>query len=221
MLIAVFCVGAYASDYPESFVQVEELFLVPNHPKENLWSSPAAALKTSYYGCPLHTVWECEIWAQKPTVIETLAVPARRIKQDANFEAALLKRYHALMNYARTCCVAGMESKLKSAGASNGLVYKFMVDDANFYGFGDRCLMTTDAQLQDKYPGTEIAKAVSDVRDSCVCLRADYLGALLAPFDKAPDTEFVYTYTDGLDRDVTVSVSDDVNVIREMLSECK
>lgn len=233
--VFVFAFGANASDnlemivskevsiqhQPESFVGVEELFLAPSAPNGNLWSaSKEFQEKISFIGCPFQTNWECNIWKRKPTVMETIALPARHISKNGDYKVALLKRYNALMQAGRICCIAGMESKLKNAGATPGLIYKFMVDDANFYGFGDRCLMTTDEKLEEKYPQTATAAAVSDVRDTCLCQRRDYFDALLAPFDDFPDEEYEYSYHDGLKREIKVSVSEDVRIVKEQLTRC-
>jgi hypothetical protein len=113
-----------------------------------------------------------------------------------------------------------MEYKLKKSGASKSLIYKFMIDDANFYGFGDRCLMTSDEKLEKKYPQSATAQMVSDVRDTCLCQRRDYFDALLAPFDDFPDEEYEYSYQDGLKREVNISITDDVNFIKEQLKNC-
>lgn len=78
--------------------------------------------------------------------------------------APLLERYKMLMSSANACCTDGMVYSLKQAGATDGLVYKFMADDANFYGFGARCLMMTDDELDTKYPNT----ATAAVAPTCV-----------------------------------------------------
>lgn len=206
---------------PESLIAAEELFLSPLTPKGDLWSdSQYFQEKISFIGCPFQTLWECTIWKKKPTVMETIALPARHIKKNDNYQDALVKRYHALMQASRVCCTAGMESKLRDAGATPGLIYKFMVDDANFYGFGDRCLMTSDEKLEQGYSETATAAAVSDVRDTCLCQRRDYFYALLAPFDDFPDEEYEYSYHDGLKREIKVSVSEDVRFIKEQLKRC-
>jgi hypothetical protein len=223
LMTAFAAAPASSSDFtqpPASFIQVEELFLSPQKPTENLWVAPANAYKAAHYGCPFYTDTECSIWSQKPTIMEAVALPARRIKTAGDYKIALIKRYNALMQSAMNCCTAGMESKMKQAGASKGLIYKFMVDDANFYGFGDRCLMMTDEELQAKYPQTATANAVSDIRDTCLCQRWDYFDALLAPFDEFAGGEITYVFQDGLQRDIQVSVMDDVRAVKEMLARC-
>ena len=113
-------------------------------------------------GCPFETETECEIWRRKPIVRETVSPRSPRIRADKMNEfisaarcdesitannplaAPLLERYKMLMSSANACCTDGMAYALKQAGATDGLVYKFLSDDANFYGFGARCLMMTD-----------------------------------------------------------------------------
>ncbi len=207
---------------PTSMTEMEELFLNPRAQTESLWAAEKnSMLEISYTGCPFHTIRECLIWNSKPIMMETIPLPTRHIKQTDDYQTALVKRYEALMQAARSCCTAGMENKLKNSGASQGLIYKFMVDDANFYGFTDRCLMMTDEELHKNYSGTATAKAVMGVRDTCLCQRRDYFDALLAPFDDFPDEEYNYTYQDGLNRQVKVSISDDVRAVKEILTLCQ
>jgi hypothetical protein len=201
-------------------------------------SQEAAARGVSYASCPFHTILECEVWTTKPHVKENIALPARSIGRkntdalrraidsggpvdiNAPYARPLIGRYKMLMKAARACCSAGMESKLKADGATPGLIYKYMSDDANFYGFNDRCLVMDDEELSARYPETAAANAVSDVRDACLCGRREWFGALLAPFDDFSDTDFVYSYQDGLKRDVNVSITDDVRRVQEALLRC-
>ena len=111
------------------------------------------------------------------------------------------------MKSAQACCTDGMAYALKKAGATDGLVYKFLADDANFYGFGARCLMTTDEELDTKYPNTSTAAVVADVRNGCLCRGRQWFEAMLAPFKDVykalpefANEKFYYTYTDGLQR---------------------
>ncbi|MCL1891833.1 MAG: hypothetical protein FWF97_00855 [Alphaproteobacteria bacterium] len=189
-------------------------------------------------GCPFFTNAECRIWTRKPLVREGLQLPSRSIGEertaalqraidsgeeidmDAEYMRPLVKRYRTLMRASRACCTSGMVNRLRNAGASRGLIYKFMVDDANFYGFNDRCLVTGDAELQAKYRRTMTANAVSDVRDVCLCHRREWFDALLAPFDDFSDAQFIYTFQDGLKREVTVSITDDVRMVQDLLSQC-
>lgn len=196
-------------------------------------------------GCPFETETECEIWRRKPIVRETLSPRSPRLR-DANVaafvnaaecnehitaneavSAPLLDRYKMLMRSAQACCTDGMVHALKKAGASEGLIYKFMADDANFYGFGSRCLMMTDYDLDTKYPNTATAVVAADVRNGCLCRGRQWFQAMLAPFQQVyqelpefKNTQFNYTYTDGLQREITVSVNNDVQNVLKQLSQC-
>ena len=196
-------------------------------------------------GCPFESETECEIWRRKPIIRETVSPRSPRIRTDkmAEFIAAarcdknitanhplaapLLERYKMLMNSANACCTDGIAYSLKQAGASDGLVYKFLADDANFYGLGARCLMITDEELDTKYPNTATAVVVADVRNGCLCRGRQWFQAMLAPFEQAykafpefKDYKFYYTYTDGLQREITVSVNNDVQNVLKQLSVC-
>lgn len=196
-------------------------------------------------GCPFDSETECQIWRRKPMIRETVAPRSAQIRPElldafiakANRNqdiqatdpaaAPLLERYKMLMRSAQACCTDGMAYSLKKAGASDGLVYKFLADDANFYGLGNRCLMMTDADFDKNYPNTATAAVAADVRNGCLCRGRQWFQAMLAPFrdvySVAPDfakSSFNYTYTDGLQRRVTVSVNNDVQNVLNQLEMC-
>ena len=196
-------------------------------------------------GCPFETDAECDIWRRKPIFRETVSPRSSKITDfnlgaivgaaqcngtlSANdpVAAPLLERYKMLLSSARACCADGMAYQLRRAGASDGLIYKFMADDANFYGFGSRCLMMTDAELDAKYPNTSTAVVAADVRNGCLCRGRQWFSAMLAPFQQMyaampefKNQKFYYTYTDGLQRKITVSVNNDVQNVLNQLSLC-
>lgn len=196
-------------------------------------------------GCPFETETECEIWRRKPIIRETVSPRSPKIRADKMTEfinaarcdeeitannplaAPLLERYKMLMSSANACCTDGMAYSLKQAGATDGLVYKFLADDANFYGFGTRCLMMTDKELDTKYPNTATAAVAADVRNGCLCRGRQWFYAMLAPFQQAykefpefANYTFNYTYTDGLQREITVSVNTDVQNVLKQLALC-
>ena len=196
-------------------------------------------------GCPFETQTECEIWRRKPIVREAVAPRSKTIRAfnmapltdalhcnkdlDANSPVAapLLDRYKMLMRSAQACCTDGMAYALRRAGASDGLIYKFMADDANFYGLGARCLMMTDYEFDTKYPNTATAAVAADVRNGCLCRNRKWFESMLAPFKQAysavpefQDALFNYTYTDGLKREITVSINNDVQNVLKQLEQC-
>lgn len=200
---------------------------------------------TSFSECPFETETECEIWRRKPIIRENVSPRSPRIPTgdlNAFIDAArcnaeitannpvaepLLARYKMLMRSANACCTDGIVHTLKRAGASDGLIYKFMSDDANFSGFGARCLMMTDEELDTKYPNTATASVVADVRNGCLCRSREWFQSMLAPFMQVYHTmpefvgqKFYYTYTDGLQREITTSVNKDVQNVLVQLSLC-
>ncbi|MCL2749221.1 MAG: hypothetical protein FWE50_04075 [Alphaproteobacteria bacterium] len=215
----------------ESLVMVEDLLSAPKFDAVFYDDFPMEL-------CPFHTKWECSIWFRKPHIKESISLPSRSIgiknenalraainrgdtiNMDAEYAKPLINRYRTLQKVGRICCTEGMINRLQRAGATPGLIYKFLVDDANFYRFSDRCLMTTDEELSSRYPRTATANAVSDARDTCLCQRREFFDALLAPFDKFSDADFVYTFEDGLKREHTVSITDDVQTVKAFLSLC-
>lgn len=195
--------------------------------------------------CPFDTDTECEIWHKKPMMRENVSPRSPRIRDvkmhnfigsviynggiDATNPAArpLLARYQLLMRAARACCTDGLVYSLQRAGASDGTIYKFLVDDANFYNLGARCLMTTDDEIATQDFDTITPVMVSDVRNECLCQSREWFTAMLAPFQQAytmmpefADSEFLYTYTDGLQRTTTVSINQDVQNVLGQLAMC-
>ncbi|MDE5615991.1 MAG: hypothetical protein K2I81_04135 [Alphaproteobacteria bacterium] len=196
-------------------------------------------------GCPFDSETECEIWRRKPMVRETVAPRSTKLRPELldafiakakcnknitakdPTAAPLLDRYKMLMRSAQACCTDGMAYSLKKAGASDGLVYKFLADDANFYGLGNRCLMMTDAEFDAKYPNTATAAVAADVRNGCLCRGRQWFTAMLAPFRDAyaaapefAQSKFDYTYIDGLQREITVSINNDVQNVLNQLAQC-
>ncbi|MBO7642879.1 MAG: hypothetical protein J6S74_01960 [Alphaproteobacteria bacterium] len=241
------------ADAAATRARIDEI-LAPQKPQFDLWSEKYTAQDMTEIvrltfetgdGCPFETETECEIWRRKPIVRETVSPRSPRIRDEVLAEfigaakcngnidasdpvsAPLLDRYKMLMRSANACCTDGLVYALKRAGASDGLVYKFMADDANFYGFGSRCLMMTDDELDKKYPNTTTAAVAADVRNGCLCRGRQWFTAMLAPFQQAyaasPEfaaQKFYYTYTDGLQRDITVSINNDVQNVLKQLELC-
>ena len=198
-----------------------------------------------FQDCPFDTLRECRIWQRKPAVpatvanrtpaisaikineLITLARAGNPIRADMPAAAPLVARYRALMSASRACCTSGLIYNLEKAGASKGLVYKFMVDDANFYQFGERCLMITDGELDQYYANTATAEVVADVRNGCLCRKKEYFETLLAPFTQMAEASpgfaenpFTWKYIDGLKRTVTVSINRDVDAVMRQLDNC-
>ena len=241
------------ADAAATRARIDEI-LAPQKPMFDLWSEKYTAqdmtdiVKLTFEtsdGCPFETETECAIWRRKPIVRETVSPRSPRIRDDAlnkfissascsgeisatdPVAAPLLDRYKMLMRSANACCTDGLVYALKRAGASDGLVYKFMADDANFYGFGARCLMMTDDELDQKYPNTSTAAITADVRNGCLCRGRQWFTAMLAPFKQAYEAapefksqKFYYTYTDGLQRQTTVSINNDVQNVLNQLELC-
>ena len=197
------------------------------------------------YNCPFETKTECEIWAKKPlysTAVTPRSPHLNYVKLDgilatltfngeisANDELAkpLLNRYLALMRASRACCSEGIIYKLRQDGAKDKKVYNFLTDDANMYAVGSRCMVMDDSEIGDSYSYGVTGEIVMDVRNSCICKNRQWIDSLLEPFfdlyQLAPDFEympFYYTYMDGLQREVTVSVNSDVQSVMEMLQYC-
>lgn len=195
--------------------------------------------------CPFDTDIECEIWRRKPIVSESINPHSPRLnnivmenvidaigcdpKISANDEtmAPLTRRYKLLQQSANVCCKEGFAHKMRVHDASDDLVYKFLADDANFYGFGARCLMMDDNEISGIFSSKQDIMSASDVRNECLCQNRDWYRALLRPFETlyslSPEfaaSAFYYTYTDGLGREIKISVNEDVQNVLSQLNAC-
>lgn len=195
--------------------------------------------------CPFDTPTECAIWNKKPAYKTSVAPRAPHlspIKTDgilytllfqgdisANDELAkpLLNRYQALMRASKQCCSEGILYKMRGAKAKDKSIYEFLKDDANQYGITSRCLVMMDNDIMEDYGYGVDGNMVSDVRNLCICKNRQWFDSLLEPFydiyQRAPGfeyTPFFYTYLDGMQREVTVSVNEDVQNVMELLSYC-
>lgn len=204
-----------------------------------------AKLRAEYSDCPFKTQSECAIWLRKPIVSETVAPRSKKLRDSVMCDieteiennpnisaneksmAPLMNRYKVLMRASQSCCTGGLMYRLQKAGATKKLVYKFLSDDANFSGFGSRCLVMTDDQIEntEKYQAT--SATVSDVRNNCICKSKTNLKALLAPFEQLykeypqfANAPFEYKHYDGVGRYVTDSVNADVQSVLNQLEMC-
>lgn len=196
------------------------------------------------YGCPFETAEECEIWYKKPihkTSLEPRAPHINPVLVDnmliainskcnlsANDSemAPLLERYKILMNASNVCCTSGIVYKMQKSGADDSAVYNFLKDDANYFATS-RCMVTNDEDILHKYSNNVTGKNVADVRNSCLCKNKQWFINLLQPFndiyERNPDfknSEFIYKYKDGMQRDISVSVNADVQTALGLLAVC-
>jgi hypothetical protein len=203
------------------------------------------AMLAEYDDCPFNTVSECAIWARKPTISEVVAPrsPALRdsvmcevadaIEQNPNISAnakvmtPLLSRYQVLMRASQSCCTGGITYKLKQAGATQGLIYKFLSDDANFSGFSMNCLVMSDNDIEQTQKYEATSAMIGDIRNECLCKSKATFRALLAPFEQLyseypqfADAPFAYSHYDGVGRAVTDYINVDVQNVLHQLEMC-
>ena len=222
--------------------------LVPAQYEVN-WSVPAEYIEQSVceydYNCPFETASECAIWYKKPIYTTTVAPRAPHInpirvddmlyaiysnpKISGNDDVMqpLMQRYHMLMNAGDACCTSGIIYKMRENGADDMAVYQFLKDDANRFAITKRCLVMDDSEIASKYSNGVTGQMLADVRNACLCKNHKWFDTLLQPFndiyDRAPEFQrksFTYKYIDGMQREITVSVNDDVQKAIGMLSAC-
>ena len=202
-------------------------------------------MRAEYADCPFATPKECAVWRRKPVVSESVAPRSRTLRdsvmcdigsaleENPNITATnkvmtpLLQRYKVLMRVSQSCCTGGIMNKLKMAGMKKESIYRFLTDDANFSGFGTRCVVMDDTEIAqaDKRPAT--SATIADVRNECICKSKNEIRALLAPFEQLyadypefADAPFEYRHYDGVGRAVTDSINTDVQNVLHQLEQC-
>ena len=237
------------TDLSATRARVDEI-LAPMRPMGNIWANNKQSIVPNQISvasdlCPFNNFLECSIWRKKPMVNETVSPRSPRLRtadmtrvinavtQNPNISAnavamaPLVARYKMLMNTSNACCTDSLVYTLHRAGADNDLIYKFMIDDANFYGFGARCVVMSDDELDTRFASDNITHVAADIRNGCLCRNRAWYNALLAPFKTAYNESFEfaaapfeYTYTDGLKREITVSINTDVQNVMAQLDMC-
>jgi len=197
------------------------------------------------YDCPFATSEECDIWYKKPIYKESVAPREPRInvfKVDeiiyalnnsapisANNEvfAPLVERYEMLIHASKACCTEGIIYKMHGNKASDKQIYNFLKDDANYYAVGTRCLVMNNDDIAKNYSNGVNGEMVTDVRNTCLCKNRKWFDSLLAPFvsiyNSVPSFQssvFEYSFSDGLRRDITVSINQDIQNTLGLLAEC-
>ena len=197
------------------------------------------------YNCPFDTEIECAIWYKKPIHMTTLTPRAPHMNAvreddilyaifsnysiDANDPAmsSLLERYKILMRASRACCSEGIMYKMRENGADEKDIYEFLKNDANYFAVASRCMVMNDEDIEHSYSNGVTGKMVVDVRNACLCKNRQWFETLLQPFwdiyQRAPMFEnepFVYTYSDDMQRDITVYINDEVHTTMGLLNAC-
>ena len=197
------------------------------------------------YNCPFDSAEECEIWYKKPvhkTSVFPRAPHINAVHVDdmlyaiySNYNvtandaamAPLLERYKILMRASDACCGAGIMYKMRQNGATDAQIYQFLKDDANYFAVMKRCMVMNDDEFRHEYSNGVTGKMVADVRNACLCKNRQWFETLLQPFndiyDRAPQFEskpFVYTYKDGMQRDITVYINNEIQTTSGLLSVC-
>ena len=230
-------------------VEEEPETLQPQLPEIILWSSTETKTEsktcTPDYKCPFDSNTECEIWYKKPVYNETVAPRAPHlnslrvddmlyaINSNSNYCAnddvfePLVARYKMLMRASKACCGDGIIYKMQQKKIGEKDIYEFLKDDANRFAITQRCLVTPNDEIFEKYSNGVNGEMVADVRNACLCKNAEWFESLLTPFRdiyyRAPqfeENEFNYTYLDDMNREITVSINTDVQNALEMLSAC-
>ena len=224
-------------------------FLEPKETSDSIWATQYVDKSQEVceydYNCPFSTEQECDIWYKKPVYKESVAPREPRINpikmddilyavsvscdvsaNDPVF-APLVERYKMLMRASKSCCSEGILYKMRLQKASDKKIYNFLKDDANYFAVGTRCLVMDNYDISPKYSNGVNDDMIIDVRNTCLCKNRQWFDSLLAPFNDIYATvpefkskAFNYTYVDGMHRNITVSVNEDVQTALNMLSNC-
>lgn len=224
--------------------------LEPNEVTETIWATDtkeqSEQIDCEYdFNCPFDSADECAIWYQKPVykqavnprgphinpiktddIIYALNTQPNASANNTVF-APLVDRYKMLMRASKACCTEGIIYKLHTENATDDQIYRFLKDDANRFAVGSRCLVMNNENLASSYSNGVNGKMVGDVRNACLCKNREWFDSLLSPFNdiynRVPEFQsapFDYTYTDGLKREITVSINTDVQNTMNMLESC-
>ena len=197
------------------------------------------------YNCPFDNAAACAVWYKKPAYKTTVAPRAphintvlvddmiyalyssENINANDSSMAPLTQRYKMLMNAGDACCTSAIIYKMRQNGASDSDVYEFLKDDANYYAVTKRCLVMADEDITSGYSHGVTGKMVADVRNACLCKNKQWFDSLLQPFNdiynRVPDfaeNAFMYSYVDGMQRHINVSVNQDVQNAIGLLGAC-
>lgn len=200
---------------------------------------------TYNYDCPFKTAEECAIWYKKPvhkTNLFPRAPHLNTVKTDeilyaiySNYDiyandaamSPLLERYKILMRASKACCTEGIIHKMRLKGIKDSKIYDFLKDDANYFAVTERCMVMNNDEFEDSYSNGVTGKMAIDVRNACLCKNRQWFNTLLEPFfdvyQRAPMFEekpFAYTYTDDMQREVTVYINEEVHNTMGLLDAC-
>lgn len=200
---------------------------------------------TYNYDCPFQTAEECAVWYKKPihkTNLFPRAPHLNTVYTDeilyaiySNYDVTandpmmspLLERYKILMRASKACCTEGIIHKMRQKGTKDSKIYQFLKDDANYFAVTERCMVMNDDEFESSYSNGVTGKMAIDVRNACLCKNRNWFNTLLEPFydiyQRAPMFEerpFAYTYTDSMQRDVTVYINDEVHNTMGLLDVC-
>lgn len=197
------------------------------------------------YNCPFDSKEACAVWYKKPAFKTTVAPRAPHFNSariddvlyaiysydevNANMPemSPLMQRYDMLMNAGKACCTAGIIYKMHAKGASDKAIYGFLKDDANQFAVTKRCLVMNQNDIASSYSNGVTGEMVADVRNLCLCKNKKWFESMLQPFvdvyERVPgfsEEPFVYSYIDGMNREIDVSVNNDVQNVLDLLSVC-
>jgi hypothetical protein len=235
------CIGEDCKISPVEKIETADI-LVPVEYEIN-WTSEQTCEYD--YNCPFDTKEACAVWYKKPAFKTTVAPRAphlnpvrvediifaihsyNKVSSETPEMSPLIQRYEMLMNAGDACCTAGIISKMRENGASDKAIYKFLKDDANRFAVTKRCLVMGQNDITSNYSNGVTGEMVADVRNLCLCKNHDWFDSMLQPFvdiyKSVPsfgEEPFVYSYTDGMGREINVSMNEDVQKALEILSAC-
>ena len=197
------------------------------------------------YDCPFETESECATWYKKP-VFKTTILPRAphinpvrmnemlyalhsnyNISANDSVMSPLLTRYKMLMRASNACCGAGIMYKMRMNGATDNDIYEFLKNNANTFAITSRCMVMNDGEIMSEYSNGVTGQMLADVRNACLCKNREWFENLLHPFidlyknvPQFASAPFTYTYTESMQRNVTVNINNDVQNTLGLMSVC-
>lgn len=227
---------------PMDLTEIDESFATAECDSDILTETVSC---TYNYDCPFKTAAECAVWYKKPvhkTNLFPRAPHLNNVSTDeilyaiySNYDvtandpamAALLERYKILMRASKACCTEGIIHKMRLNKTKDSKVYQFLKDDANYFAVTERCMVMNNDEFESSYSNGVTGEMAIDVRNACLCKNRQWFNTLLEPFydiyNRAPmfkERPFAYTYTDSMQREITVYINDEVHNTMGLLNAC-
>lgn len=135
--------------------------------------------------------------------------------------------YHSLYRQGKYCCAYNTAQTMKRTNVHDKLIYKFLVDDINFYNSYNRCIFMSDEDVHNTFDISETAFLIKNIRNECVCNNKekflDKIKIFEAVYCQTPsfkNKQLTYKIKDDFGRIICKDVNRDIQVLKNLLRRC-